>query len=514
MAFEPSPTSVDAPVALGTPQALGPPLAPSLTAGIGFELEIASAKLHPFVPKKTVLVEGHGWKLETDKRPNRDIADLEFVTEPMSDLADVGQAMDGIVAFIECLRSRATDSASRLVGLGDLDRSVRWFKVRDPFRGHWVEVKSLHFLCRMQVTYGIGLAQVVDHFDRYLPTPVAMALHVATHQVESLHRRSTGAPLSPEARGFVHLANYYVSRIVPREPHLSTVHVYFCHHMRSDFCAVYEKLLGPSDRRVIANLFTAPSGRSLPPFMEAQGMPPEQPVFNGMYFDQKYRKVQGPLVKDWLASILHGRGRGPLKKDLMSPPPGYRLHTRNADANYGGGGMGVDEVHQLALFEIRSAAHRDDMPLNRQMKRLVLREFMHGQRYNPRLRGEGFAPAPEADSRHDLLCAYEAALLRLVALKNAVGRYTRRPDQDGRTNIFEGPLLRLQASLKDLADTAEVDGQRIAELDAQIALLMPWVDAVASAGAQGAGPLPVASVAHERVLSNLERELWGLENAF
>jgi hypothetical protein len=120
--------------------------------------------------------------------------------------------------------------------------------------------------------------------------------------------------------------------------------------------------------------------------MEAMDLDADARVFGRPYFDKEYRKNEGPKIIDWLASIVHGRGEGAWKKDVLSPPPGYPLHSGDLSRDYGMGAMGVDEAARLALFEIRGARHRPYLvSTNNQLIHVARREYAEAVRYNPAL---------------------------------------------------------------------------------------------------------------------------------
>jgi hypothetical protein len=164
----------------------------------------------------------------------------------------------------------------------------------------------------------------------------------------------------------------------------------------------------------------------MPPLMEALELrDPAQRVFARPYLRadrNPHDRQAGPTIKDWLASIVEGRGEGPLHKDLLSPPPGYPLHSGNLSTDYGMGAMGVDERNGLMLFEIRGAPYRPQhVTMNGQLARAAAAELARAARHNPALKTATRAPA--ASAKYDALRAADEAY---VGLRNAAGTMAAR----------------------------------------------------------------------------------------
>ncbi len=490
------------PVPAGRAVAL--PGAASLIAQVGYEIEIGSARVHPFVPKGTILIDGEGWTMETDRLPPNQIADVEFVLSPSSDLAQIDRALDDITRLVAKMRSCVLGSASRLVALAELDRDDAGFRVREEARTCWIEVRNVHFPARIQATYGIGLLHLAGYLNHRLPAPFATTILDATHRVESSYRQRARQALPDRVRGFVHLLNYYLE-CAQRQPvkKVESVHVHFGLYMRSDFCAVFDKLLDDAERAVVRDLLLPAGPLGLPPLMSALDLPADRRVFKFPYYTQEFAQTVGPTIIDWLISIVNGRGEGVLRKDLMSPPPGYRLPVENVEANYGGGGMGVDEVNQLALFEIRSTPRRTDLPLNRQTRRSVVREYLDAKQFNSHLRGDG-AEYKAIEPRHRLLCRYDTLYTAYRKLLDVLAKTGDARD----AGLVDAAFERLKSRRRALAEEAGMQGADWPELAHGILALDAWI----ASPERDASMNPVFSSLLRRRMADFERQLWDIQD--
>ena len=394
-------------------------LSPSPDARFGLEIEIPSVDVSTpaggaVLRRGAVLLERPHWKLECD-----DLGggrhDLEFVTNPLAGDDEVRAAIGEITALTAALRVRALagDMTVRLqdvVGDAKIDAVLR---LNDP-----------HLPGRLQATYGVGLAHLGMLIDELLPARQAETIHRNTQKVADLYAARAGAPLPAGARAFIRLINMYLARAQATLPADGTVHVFFRAMARSDFCAAYARLLAPGEQEAVRTLLTAAD--EMPPLMEALELrDPAQRVFARPYLraDRNPRDRQaGPTIKDWLASIVEGRGEGPLHKDLLSPPPGYPLHSGDLSTDYGMGAMGVDERNGLMLFEIRGAPYRPQhVTMNGQLARAAAAELARAARHNPALKTA--TRAPVASAKYDALRAADEAY---VGLRNAAGTMAAR----------------------------------------------------------------------------------------
>src|SRR5260370_37706737 len=187
---------------------------------------------------------------------------------------------------------------------------------------------------------------------------------------------------------------------------------------RSDFCSIYETLLGDPDRAQVRRLLLPDQADGVPLFMEARLISKAATVFVRPYnipplpFTLVTRS-QLPRTEEWLRSIIYGRDECVLREDLLSPPPGYPLHSGDLGSDYSMGAMGVDAVNGLVLFEIRGAGHRPEVvPPNGQLLEIAVKEYSDAAAYNPSLQ-RAYTPEMSLSARFGLLArlgeAYEAA---------------------------------------------------------------------------------------------------------
>lgn len=385
-------------------------LSPSLTARFGCEIEVPRVFVEPAPPRGTVLLERPGWKLEVDDA-GEGKADLEFVTEPLGSEREVRAVVAEMTTVAESMRQRALQ--------GDVSFPLREV-APDAMQDCNVRVEDARFAARLQATYGVGLSDVSMAMDELLGPKQAADIHGSTAAAAARYREATGDELSANARAFVDLVNMYLARAQPRFTGNGTVHTYFRMMARSDFCSMYEKLLDDADRQALKKLLLPQDGHALPMLMQALGMSDaDRRVFSKPYLladKDPANKADGPTVRDWLKSIVEGRADGSFKKDLMSPPPGYALHTGELAVDYGMGAMGVDERQQLALFEIRGAPYRPNLvPMNGQLGRAVRNELSHASQHNPELGSE--RPAAAQSKKYDLLQQSEFLYRQLLTMQ-------------------------------------------------------------------------------------------------
>lgn len=401
-------TGVDGP----TPSPSPVPARP-LVAKVGFELENTGVKVEPFLQRGTVLLRGSHWQLETDTDTRDKESHLEWVFDPLGTPAEIDNALGEVLDVVDSLRNAAgTDGRSGRVRLRDVC----------PTAAHdcALVVEDARFGTKLQATYGIGLADLNKAIDALHPPRQARAVHEDAARISRALASHLGEELTPSVKGFIELLSLYLNRATGGTDG-GTVHICFRMMARSDFCAIYDQLLNARDRTQVTPLLQAPEPDRLPVLMEALNLRKNARVFSAPYVTSHGTDESGPRVKDWLRSIAVGREGGTLRKDLLSPPPGYPLH-QGGPQDYGMGALGIDQVNRLVLFEIRGAPHRPDkIPMNGQIKHALMREYADAQAFNSSL------PPPIGHS--DVHDARYALLNKLESLLEAFKALAQKFDQ-------------------------------------------------------------------------------------
>jgi len=403
-------------VRLGTESALHRPAGPgnvqvparSEPAKVGFELEIAGVTVHPSQMKGTVLLQGKGWRLETDLSKGK--TNLEWVTDPLADADEVERVADELIALSQRLRDVARASPSQDIALKDVFPEAEV--------NCTLQVDDIRFGAHMQSTYGVGLAKIPAAIRDLHEPEDAARIESDTQKVLESHRQAGGPELSAHALGFIELLCMYQAR-ADGGNRSNTVHAHFRMMTRSDFCAIHDQLLDDTDRRAIARILQGQP----PVFMQALALDDDARVFKRPYVTERLGEFEeGPRVKDWLSSIVQGRSHGKWRKDLLSPPPGHGVHAGRSRTeggvkkDYGMGARGIDNVNKLVIFEVRGTRDRPDrIPMNAQLKRNLLREYRHACDYNPALPPVA-ATSPD-DGRYGFCGAAEQAWERLSKLR-------------------------------------------------------------------------------------------------
>lgn len=490
-------------------------VSPSLIAKFGCEIEIPSVDVS--VPegaqppeRGTVLLERPHWRLETDNN-GAGKYDLEFVFNPLSSEEQVRTAMKEIVAVCQSLRDKALDGGAKVVPLKAI--------APDAKLDCTLTLNDIRFGARLQSTYGIKLEDLDKTMEELLPKAQVNKIRRGTRAVAARYAElHSGEQLPLRARHFAMLINMYLARAQATTQLDGTVHVNFRMMSRSDFCAVYEKLLGPADRAAMKRLLATAPGQSLPPFMQALGLTdPLQPVFAKPYRqkDPNEARQVGPTVKAWLQSIVDGRGEGLFKKDLMSPPPGYPLHTGDLSKDYGMGAMGVDDINGQLLIEWRGAPYRpDNVPMNGQIVRAVRNELGHAAALNETLKVEQRGAVKSA--KFELLNRAESAHDGLDSLAGAIA------SRDGMLSPSNWKVLArgLQTQLTDLAQLRQ--GVLDRKNSSWAPALIGCIDGVDAAGREllkagecwtSATEVIAKLPAFQKAVSDFEAALWSAGKA-
>ncbi|MGC4854681.1 hypothetical protein ACLQ24_15120 [Micromonospora sp. DT4] len=490
-------------------------LSPSLIAAFGLELEIPGVTV-PF-RRGEVLAFGEGWKLEPDQiYRSVSTGDIEFVLSPMSNLSDIKATLKEVISLIERIRLLALASSEKGVTLSAAARSMsgRVTIVRDAT----FTVSDIRFQAKLQATYGIGLDKIPQVIDELLTTTQAHKIHEDTRKVAQLHSERYARPLARQAEGFVELINMYRHNAAFKGPRFGgEVNTQFRLMARSDFTSIYERLLDEPDRRDIERLLLPSLEASAPPFMEALSLDSSDPLFKQPYLIDTATQIlvsedSLPRTIDWLASIVHGREDGVLKKDLLSPPPGYPLHSGNLDVDYGMGTMGVDEKNKLILFEVRGRPKRPDrISMNGRIGSLIYDEYLEATRYNASLEHPGeFSPSATVE-KNTTLAKLEAAYGELRRVTDRI----RRKWNELTANwgfIRAGVVSPTLNEIEELNADGSVDAGEVLEpgrLGRLIGLLKELREAPTPLASAYVSPI-LSRYDHE--LQHFERELWEAGN--
>lgn len=438
-----------------TPRREAPPLSPPLTAKFGCEIEVGGVRVSapegvPPPRRGTVLLERPLWDLETD-----DIArgghDLEVVFKPLSGERQVEEALREVVGLFRRLREQALASDDRTVALSAI--------APDAKGDYRLAVHDVGLSATLQVTCGMRLEDLDQAIQDILPNH-ATKVRTATQAVEKGYEQAHGSALPSGARQFISLLNLYVTCAQQKRlgGQASTVHAEFRMMSRSDFCAIRERLLGPEDREAVKAVLTASAEQPLPLFMRSQGMhDATKPVFpNGYNLQDPTEGLHpGPTLKEWLQSIVDGRGEGVYKKDLLSPPAGYALHTGDLSKDYGMGAMGVDEAQGRLLVEVRGAPYRPrNIPMNGQIARAVRNELGRAAALNPGLDVE--TPGALHSAKFKVLHDAGTALRELRNLTSGAEAQLAKTDEAARRFFRKA----LRSGLQRLGDLGSAVSQR------------------------------------------------------
>ena len=361
-------------------------LSPDEIARFGIEFESGKFRIVPNGKSGDVLCDMPHGTVEIDrsaKAANR--SNTECVTKPTADNGTVERGVRAFVRFFDAVRARAKPK--------ERVRLSRVLPTVAPEHAHRsVQPQSVVPEGILQSTMGVSLADFDELLD-FLPRDghpggsVAATVRRQARQVERLLSKTCGGidlTQHKNLQGFIKLILYYMAEGNQNMGRwsTSTVHGAFHFVLRSDFHAVYKKLLN-AEERALADVLLLPNGEDNPLLLKAIGRKHTSTFFKSAYpdYDAK-RHVRGPELGAWFHSIVHGRGKGRFAKDILSPPPGYPLHTGDLDEDDGMGAMGVDAVNQKMLFEIRSHRFRKNVLLNSHLVTAVKLEQMIACRFN------------------------------------------------------------------------------------------------------------------------------------
>lgn len=189
------------------------PLSPTLQAKVGFEFEIPGAK-SPLGTRGEVLIEGAGWRLETDQGLSGTDSDLEFVLAPMSSMRDIANALKEIIDLVALMRARALDTPTRTFRLSQITYGLPPGAVLR--KDTPVTVYDLRFSAVMQATYGIRLADIAGVVDELFDAKQALEIHQMANAVRRFYEMKYATPLSRDVSGFVELIAMYLRRAKQR----------------------------------------------------------------------------------------------------------------------------------------------------------------------------------------------------------------------------------------------------------------------------------------------------------
>lgn len=181
----------------------------------------------------------------------------------------------------------------------------------------------------------------------------------------------------------LHLVNYYITALEPGAPREAEGPKILLHVMsRTDFHSAY-LLLNEDERASFTECIDYEGTLGTMNALRARTVSP--PGYQG----PAGARYQGPLVGDWLDSIVMGdtstedtepidrddEGEGPrgASRDLLSPPMGYPAHRRGRHFTYAMGRFGTAADGAL-LLEVR--AIKKDMPYNVRDLRAQTTEFL------------------------------------------------------------------------------------------------------------------------------------------
>ncbi|MER6539674.1 hypothetical protein ABT215_39020 [Streptomyces sp900105755] len=501
---EPLPHSIESALQIDQPHQAATPFSPSLTALIGFEMEIPGATV-PEYSRGEILLEGKKWTLETDRILTK--SDLEFVTTPLSSPKEVHQVAREITDVVATMRRLALASESRTF---DLSSVANLHRERVSLRRSLpVTVSDERFSTRLQVTYGIPLHGISTSTGELMPDTAGSIAEKSTRVAEYFASRH-GTRLADDARGFIDLLVLYLESAKAKTlSRGATVHARFRMMARSDFTSIFVKLLSEEGRNQVRDLLLPATAEDVPDLMTALNIKPSDFVFRHPYeAKESSSPVQGPLGLDWLRSIVQGRNEGVFSKDLLSPPPGYRLHSGDLGIDYGMGAMGVDEVNKLVLFEIRGAPYRPwHIPLNGRMHYALLKEYGMASRFNRSLPlAELEPPSARISDMEKLSDLYTESRSQYGALERAKSQMT-----EPKWRV----LVKFAKNLKEKLHDAHVDltSESLQQMRPRLEAAAQSFSAVTGLKFTDFDEFAIEVERLRTILEGFERDLWEAETS-
>jgi hypothetical protein len=352
-------------------QAIITPQAGSRSVGFEYQLNYAAVET-PGIPSKAVLKRWNDDKGTEILRLEVDGKNVEFITAPVSTPEALTRQLDLIEEEASKLQSVKGEAVVTYATpdpiLSDVDGSV----IKPA--GTQVTVKQPGTVRgKIQATAGRRLSELSAFIIRYGGEIGQSTLDA----VQGLGAIGNALPL-------LHLVNYYIVSLEPGNKNDIEGPKTLVHAMsRTDFHSAYLQL--NEDEK--ASFMTCIDYHGAAGTMDALR---NRPICPGYYRGPAGALYQGPLIGDWLDSIVLGdpanednepidrdndgeghRGSG---RDLMSPPQGYPAHRLGRHFTYAMGRFGCAADGAL-LLEVR--AIKEDITYNVANLRSQAIEFLN-----------------------------------------------------------------------------------------------------------------------------------------
>lgn len=350
-------------------------LPPDEKAGFGAEFDIDSHQLDPPLPRKQALTRLEGSTVECDVSfTDPPVSYIEDKTTPAFGPDPVLETTQALIDFVATIRQAAIDRKTWALPLGSVIPDCE-----PGIADHDLLVLSRAPVTGIQTTFGVSLADFGELLKVH-PDDVVAGLERRVARVAEVLSEACGDDLvSPELKGFIGTIVYYMDEASRTEEMEQTVHARFNFMLRSDFCAIYRKLLTPEDRAMARVLLLPPGDGDDCLFAQALGVDADSRLFGRPYLtppnaEGGWIAYDGPTLGDFLASIA----RGP--RSLLSPPEG-------CPDDYGMGLQGVDVENGKLLVEVRERRGRTVTMVNHLLMEQVRREYNFASRFNGEVLG-------------------------------------------------------------------------------------------------------------------------------